>query len=204
MSTTPPRTAPEVADALQLDLWNEHHYQITATVDFYAVLQRNLDRAASRAGDEASLTSALIHTRSLLEFYAPSLTRRHPDSIWWVTGLGYAPTDNEAKAWREAIGNDWEELKPWIKPIHIYLAHLSWARRSLVLPQPPDQNDQRWPLLDLTKRSLALLDLYVDYVRGNSALGPNVTAAVEQVQGQARDLWTERKQWAAREAGVHL
>ena len=84
------RAVHEMVDVLKLDLWNEHH-QITATDDFYAALRRNIVKGRYE-GDEAALSSALVHTRLLLELYAPTLTRQHPQSIWSVTALEYAPT----------------------------------------------------------------------------------------------------------------
>ena len=175
----------EIVEAMTLDLWNEHHYQITATSDFYAELRHNLG-SGKKEGDEGALSSALIHTRSLLEFYAPALRREHSESIWWVTALGSIPANNHD--WQVAIGRDWAHLNPWRQPIHTFLAHLSWERRSLALPEPPDAQEQRWPLLDLTTGSLALLDRYVDYVRTHGALGSAIVTALEDVQRQARDL----------------
>src|SRR5690242_4829992 len=104
MSTPPQRTDHDIAEALSLDLWNEHRYQITATVDFHVVLERNVNPDGTKVGDEACLTSALIHTRSLLEFYNPRISDRRPDAIWWTTALGFVPADD---AWKKAIGGEW-------------------------------------------------------------------------------------------------
>lgn len=115
MSTPPQRTDHDIAEALSLDLWNEHRYQITATVDFHVVLERNVNPDGTKIGDEACLTSALIHTRSLLEFYNPRISDRRPDAIWWTTALGFAPADDvleEGDRRRVAEGGSLGETNP--------------------------------------------------------------------------------------------
>lgn len=195
------RRPADVADVLRLDFWNEHHYQITSTFDFYVALHRNLV-AGNAVGDEASLTSALVHTRSLLEFYRPALQRAHVDAVWWVTGLGYQPADNTD--WQRAIGREWAALEPWVQPIHTFLAHISWARRFLELPRPADAHDQRWPLLDMTRRSLRILALYREFVRANTRLGDAVVTVVNDIHGQAQQLWIERQEQALAEGAGYL
>jgi hypothetical protein len=199
MGVPPQHTDHDIAEALRLDLWNEHRYQITATVDFRIVLARNVNPDGTKVGDEACLSSALIHTRSLLEFYNPRITDRRLDAIWWTTALGFVPADD---GWKKAIGGEWPKVDPWAKRIHIFLAHLSWTRRSLHLLI--DKEGQRFPLLDLAKGSMALLDRYVDYTRANSLLGSEVTVALESVHQQTQDLWAERCQWAAQEHGIQI
>jgi hypothetical protein len=187
MTARPKHSDSEIAEVLRLDLWNEHHYQLTATADFYAVLRANLQRG-EKVGDEAALTSALVHTRSLLEFYNPALARSHSDDVWWATALGAGADES---VWRAAVTSEWKLLEPWIKPIHKFLAHISWSRRTLQLPKPPDANNQRWPLLDLTTGCMTLLDQYSAFVRANTTLGDEVIAAVDAIQSQTRDLWTK-------------
>ena len=190
MTPNQTRSLAHIIAVLAEDLWNEHHYQITATADFYKVLTDNIAHSGDKVGDEASLASALIHTRALLEFYAPGLKRKHEDSVWWVTALGVPPKSNSV--WERAIGKDWQWLQPWQQPINTFLGHLSWARRTLTLPQPPDENNQRWPLRELTRRTIVLLDRFVDYTTKHSTLGPEVLAAVKQVQQQTHALFKDR------------
>ncbi len=199
MSATQHHTDVEIVEALRLDLWNEHRYQIISTVDFRLALERNVNPDGTKVGDEASLSSALIHTRSLLEFYNPRIKDRRPDDIWWTTALGFVPVD---ESWKKAIGSEWPKLDPWAKQVHIFLAHLSWSRRSRHLAT--DNEGQRFPLLDLTVGSIALLDRYAEYVQDNSNLGGDVTGAVKWVHQQAHDLWMERRKWAVREYRVHI
>jgi len=199
MRTTQHHTDDEIAEALSLDLWNEHHYQITATIDFHVRLERNVNPDGTKTGDEACLSSALIHTRSLLEFYNPRIKNREEDDIWWATALGFVP-DNDS--WKKAIGDEWPKLDGWRKPLNVFLAHLSWKRRSL--PLSTDHEGQRFPLLDLTTGSMAVLDLYVDYVHDNSKLGADVTDAVERVRQQTQDLWSEQRRWATRQHGIQI
>ncbi len=199
MSPPPQHTDHDIAEALRLDLWNEHRFQITATIDFRIELDQHVNPDGTKVGDEACLTSALIHTRSLLEFYNPRINNRRPDSIWWTTALGFVPADD---AWKKSISREWSEVDPWAKPIHIFLAHISWTRRSLHLPI--DNEGQRFPLLDLTRGSMALLDRYVDYARANSKLGSEVTDALDSVHQQTRDVWAERRQRAAQEHGIRV
>lgn len=178
-------TDQEIANVIENDLWNEHRYQITATTEFYEVLDRNLARGVAE-GSEPALSSALIHTRSLMEFYAPRLKRDHPDSIWWVSGVGGVADNHD---WQSMCGRPWSRSQPWVKPIHVFLGHISQRRRTLALPEPEDEHGQRWPLDRFTKDSILLLDSYVDLVRRHGQRGQIVLASLERVQNQVKNLW---------------
>src|SRR5690606_36616245 len=98
ISATPHRTAPvgthdrrtgqpgdamgqhtdeEIASVLELDLWHEHRFQMTTCVAFRTSLRS--DGQGNWAGDEGALSSALIHTRALIEFYDPRADRHMGD-----------------------------------------------------------------------------------------------------------------------------
>lgn len=194
MSSPKQHTADEIANALSLDLWNDHRYQITSTFRFYTTLHAN----GHDAGDEPSLSSALVHTRSLLEFYAPRLQRdrqSEQDAIWWANGL-INPTDNTA--WQKAIAKTWPPLKEWHKPINVFLSHLSWQRRELDLPK--DKNGQRWPLLRLTDLSRTMLAHFESLVT-DQASSVQVVQAIREIRHETDKLWIDTAS-ATRSEGV--
>jgi len=178
----------EVAEILRLDLWNEHRYQILATNRFCEVLSDNLTHGI-KEGDEPSLSSALVHSRSLLEFYSPSTRRERPDTVFWLTGVGGAP-DNSA--WQEQSGRHWHRVEAWRTPIHVFLGHLSAARRAFTLPEGPDEYGQRWPLVRLVVISLRLLSVYAQLLADTGQRGLAVLEAALYANNEARKLWNQR------------
>jgi len=178
----------EVAEILRLDLWNEHLYQILATNRFCEVLSNSLTHGI-KEGDEPSLSSALVHSRSLLEFYSPSTKRERPDTVFWLTGVGDV-SDNDA--WQKLSGRHWHRVEAWRSPIHVFLGHLSAARRVLTLPEGPDEYGQRWPLVRLVECSLELLGIYTQLLTTTGQRGSVVLETAKHVNNEAHDLWNQR------------
>jgi len=178
----------EVAEILRLDLWNEHRYQILATNRFCEVLSDNLTHGI-KEGDEPSLSSALVHSRSLLEFYGPRTRRERPDTVFWLTGVGDV-SDNSA--WQKLSGRHWHQVKDWHSPMHVFLGHLTAARRTLTLPEGPDGYGQRWPLVRLVESSLELLGIYTQLLTTTGQRGSVVLETAKRVYNEAHDLWNRR------------
>lgn len=175
----------ELAEILQLDLWNEHQFQILATKRFYEVLTENSAKGVLE-GDEPALASALIHTRSLLEFYGPKQIRPREDTVFWRTGAGGIANQE----WQAVSSEHWSRVEGWVRPIHIFLGHISMERRTLELPEGPDDYQQRWPLIRFAACSSALLHTYAEFLQNHGQRGPEVLRAVEEIKTRTSELWS--------------